>query len=408
MIRSFEVENYLSVKDRQIVNFAIHKSATDPDRHFASTPDKMRLPKVVAVFGANGAGKTSFLRVPRFLAEFIVNSAGWPANVEIPVAPFLSKKTLDEPSDFSIEFDMPITPTTIAVFDYKLRATKQKVHFESLHYSPGGKSRRLLFTRDHTRATPHLEYGPDFREKVLAAVPRDIINTKERASLIAVLAQFGHPASVELQKVAATLFTNVPLPGQQLFHPYWHEGVVTQVYRGEKRFRDTLRAFIRMIDLGIQDIDFGDTSTSNFDFAHLETSLPSFVHENLSRKVTFLEESHGTRALYTLLLPVICAIESGGIAVLDEFDSDIHPMVIPKIIERFQSNKDNPRKAQLIFCGHNPYTLSCLEKEEVYFAEKNSRGASTYFGLRDVKGVRRSDRYFIKYLSGIYGGVPNV
>ena len=409
MLRSFEVENYLSVKDRQVVKLAIHKSATDADHHFASTPDKIRLPKVVAIIGANGAGKTSFLRVPRFLAEFIVNSAGWPANVEIPVVPFLSKETIDLPSDFAIEFDMAIEPNRFAVFEYRLRATKEKVLFESLHYSPLGKSRRLLFARDHTMATPHHEYGPDFRDNVLSAIPTsDIINIKDRASLIAVLAQYGHKNSVAIQRAASMLFTNVPLPGQLALHPYWYESAVTQVYRGEKRYRDTLIDFIRLIDLGIEDIDFGEMTTNNFDPVHVENSLPTFIHENLSRKLTFPEESHGTRALYTILLPIIRAIDSGGIAILDEFDSDIHPMVIPKIIELFQSNKYNPGKAQLIFCGHNPYTLSSLEKEEVYFAEKSSRGASRYFGLRDVKGVRRSDRYFTKYLSGIYGGTPNV
>jgi hypothetical protein len=408
MIRSFEVENFLSIKERQVVNFEIHKSATDPDRHFIKAADGIRVPAVVAIFGANGAGKTAFLRVLRFLADFIQNSTNYPANTEIPVAPFLSNETINEPSDFLVSFDLPVSDSAIAIYEYRLRAVKDRILYESLHYSPGGKNRRVLFIRDHQIATPHIEYGPDFRDQISAAVPRDAVMNKPRASLISLLAQFGHKHSMQLQQRVATMSSNVVAPGHQSLQSLVHEAMVTQIYRTHASVRDGLREFLRYADLGIEDVDFGDLTTTTVEWSNIEATLPTFRHRNLVRNVKLLEESDGTRALYSLILPIITALLQGGIAVIDEFDSDIHPMMIPKILERFQSRKRNKYRAQLIFCGHNPYTLSCLEKEEVYFAEKSRMGASSYYGLRDVKGVRRSDNFFVKYLSGVYGGVPNV
>jgi hypothetical protein len=60
-------------------------------------------------------------------------------------------------------------------------------------------------------------------------------------------------------------------------------------------------------------------------------------------------------------------------------------------------------------CKHvNVSLLECLIKEEVLFCEKDGRGRSTVYGLRDIQAVRRGDNFYRKYLSGVYGAVPNV
>ena len=56
--------------------------------------------------------------------------------------------------------------------------------------------------------------------------------------------------------------------------------------------------------------------------------------------------------------------------------------------------------------SHNATLLEHLVKEEVYFAEKDEAGKTHLYGLADVKGVRRDENIYAKYLAGAYGAVP--
>ncbi|MEE8394136.1 MAG: AAA family ATPase, partial [Rhodospirillales bacterium] len=98
----------------------------------------------------------------------------------------------------------------------------------------------------------------------------------------------------------------------------------------------------------------------------------------------------------------------GGVAVLDELDSDIHPLLLPELIRMFQDEETNPLDAQLIFSCHNATLFEYLEKEEVYFTEKKADGSTEIYGLKDVKGIRRDTNIYAKYLMGAFGAVPQI
>ena len=98
----------------------------------------------------------------------------------------------------------------------------------------------------------------------------------------------------------------------------------------------------------------------------------------------------------------------GGVAVLDEFDNDIHPLLLPELVEKFLSPDENPNNAQLIMSCHSPILFETLEKDEIFFTEKDNDGRTHVFGASEIKGVRRDTNLYEKYLSGALGGVPRV
>ena len=102
------------------------------------------------------------------------------------------------------------------------------------------------------------------------------------------------------------------------------------------------------------------------------------------------------------------ALETGGVAVLDELDSSIHPMLLPKILRWFYDPERNPHDAQLWMSCQNASLLEDLIKEEVLFCEKDRSGRTQVYGLRDIQSVRRTDNYYRKYLSGAFGAVPQI
>jgi hypothetical protein len=57
---------------------------------------------------------------------------------------------------------------------------------------------------------------------------------------------------------------------------------------------------------------------------------------------------------------------------------------------------------------HSASLLSELTKEEVLFCEKDRIGQTSVFKLAEIEGVRRSENFYGKYMSGEYGAVPQV
>lgn len=94
--------------------------------------------------------------------------------------------------------------------------------------------------------------------------------------------------------------------------------------------------------------------------------------------------------------------------LIDEFDVDLHPMLIPEILRWFQDPAINRYQAQLFFAAHNVSIMDALEKEEIFLVEKSRDGASSIIGLKDIRGVRREPSLQRKYLGGVFGAVPNI
>jgi hypothetical protein len=101
-------------------------------------------------------------------------------------------------------------------------------------------------------------------------------------------------------------------------------------------------------------------------------------------------------------------LQNGGIAVLDEMDNDLHPLMIPEIVNLFTSKNYNPKNAQLLFSTHSVQILNKLDKQQIILVEKNEKNISEAWILSDMKGVRSDDNFYAKYMAGAYGAIPKV
>ncbi|HLL82035.1 MAG TPA: hypothetical protein VK420_05265, partial [Longimicrobium sp.] len=76
---------------------------------------------------------------------------------------------------------------------------------------------------------------------------------------------------------------------------------------------------------------------------------------------------------------------------------------------RFMSPTGNPRPAQLLFNTHDTNLLSedLLRRDQVWFTEKTSDGATRLFPLTDFR-ARKLENLERGYLQGRYGAVPSL
>ncbi len=93
--------------------------------------------------------------------------------------------------------------------------------------------------------------------------------------------------------------------------------------------------------------------------------------------------------------------------MIDEIDSEVHPLILPAIMNWFYDRAVNPLLAQLWISGHSSSLLEDLRKEEIFFTEKDGEGKTSVFGLKDIERTRRSELLSAVY-GRLYGAVPRI
>lgn len=128
----------------------------------------------------------------------------------------------------------------------------------------------------------------------------------------------------------------------------------------------------------------------------------------------FDEESDGTKHYYSLLGPILEALEDGRLLVSDELDRSLHSHLVWRLIQLFSLPKNNRKQAQLIFTTHDVTVMdkSLLRPDQIYLTEKDPESYETeLLCLSDFEGVNKKDRGFSldkKYLQGRFGAIPDV
>lgn len=118
-------------------------------------------------------------------------------------------------------------------------------------------------------------------------------------------------------------------------------------------------------------------------------------------------ESEGTKKLFSLAGPLMDTLKNGRILFIDEFDARLHPLITYEIIRLFNSNKTNPKNAQIIFATHDTNLLSnkLFRRDQIWFAEKDKGGATHLYSLAEYK-VRNDASFENDYIQGKYGAIP--
>lgn len=404
MIHRLEIENFYSIRETQVIDLRIGAKVPDDEGRFGRLRDgnDVRVPKTVAFFGANASGKSNVLRALAFLRWFLVDSVNLPLDVSLPDLRFADGNTA--PTRIKVYFDWSADPWSAApdksapfaqyIYGVILGGTPGQstiVLSEELRLQPPtGKSRRI-FVRT---ANGEVEGGAGFSLKGFGLILKNLRPSVGVASAVAQLAdKHPHPAA-GLLAWARRLASNI-LGWSAVFD----ERNATKYYAENPEKSGVLLRVIQQLDTGIMGMTRPDTANG---------LQPEFIHQGLGRPLTLASESEGTRQYYRIHPIIWETLEHGGIAVVDEMDSTIHPMVLPAILRWFYNPVVNSQQAQLWMSGHSASLLEELKKEEVFFTEKDWQGCTKIYGLKDIEGVRRVDNFYQKYLGGVYGAVPRI
>ena len=422
MLLRFGVENHLSIRDHQELTLTAAKRVK---RSGPTTPVPILAEDAVPVavlYGANASGKSNLVHAIRLMRGHIVNShKSRDAGDRIPRYPFLlDGDSENEPTHFHCMFTVREQEASAPqeVYEYGFSCTDTEYTNEWLHRIARHKRQttQVLFRRTATEDGVKMAFGGHLRGENQAIASL----TRPNSLFLSAAAQNNHPQLGAIHRQF--------LEGWQLAQVAHIESEFAKRFDGFEH-KDAFLEMMRQADLGIvgtelDDYDIPEAEQEKFRefqraYANLTGSTDEtdrlvlslkrfrFKHAGTAgtRSLDYDLESRGTQRLAALAIPMLNAISMGQLVVVDELDASLHHRLTEALIQLFKSER-NQHSAQLIATLHDTALLhDGLDLDEVWLAEKDSSGASTFTPLTDFRIRSREDLERV-YRDGRVGGAP--
>lgn len=394
MLISLRFKNFYSFAEETVIDFAVGKQPMASG--FDIALPAQRLNKVIAVVGANGAGKTQLIKPLAFLSWF-VSSSFLEQSPEQLIPYFPHVLHADEETSLTLQFVLDGREYRYQVVLHQQRVTSEILSVRtSTQFS-------YLFKRERAGQRFH------FKEKGFPFPAKIAEGLRDNASLLAAAYAYDVDQAKPFVRFFRSMLSNVASTGRSGFRS-GEIFRVAEVYQQNPILKSRMVEALQEFDLGIADIQFEQMERTGEDGQTTVIHFPFGLHQDAGGKwfkLPFFEESNGTQSAFVVLERVLQVLNTGGMAIIDEIDNDLHPHLIPKILDWFRFEHTNPHQAQMIFTCHTPEVLNRLQKHQVYLCEKQQQYSSAW-RLDEVVGLRADDNLYAKYMAGALGAVPEV
>lgn len=384
MLLQFSVTNHRSIKETAIISM---KAATDKTRkEILFSPDgKKELVPVMAIYGANAAGKSNVIHALLLMREMVCGSFAKPLKgAELPYEPFAFLDGQTEPTAFEIIYYYDGIK-----YAYGFSFDKDRILSEYLYHWPNGRE-ALVFSREKDQYV--------FRESIQEQLTLAGRTSENRLYLTSSnewnCAQTEKAYLWFQQKLCGLITTG-----------YSNETTIDAIRKGGEEKQKVVKEMM-LADLGICNVVLSGTK---------EKPIVSTVHqltdENGNRKQYTLQlgqESVGTQRFFSRIGLWMDVMHSGGVLVVDEIEASMHPLLTRHLIEMIQDQTINQNHAQLIFTTHDTglLDLKLLRRDQIWFAEKDEKSMQTEVYALTEFSPRKEENIAKGYLQGRYGAVP--
>lgn len=384
MLLQFSVTNHRSIKETAVISM---KAAADKTmkKNLISPDGKKELVPVMAIYGANAAGKSNVIHALLLMREMICGNYAKPLKgAELPYEPFAFVDGETKPTAFEI-----IYYNDGIKYAYGFSFNKNRIIDEYLYHWPNGRE-ALVFSREKDKY--------EFRESIQEQLTLAGRTSDNRLHLTT--SNEWNCAQTEksylwfqknLRGVIATGVSN--------------EATIAAIREGGDEKKRILKEMM-LADLGICNVELTGTK---------EKPIISTVHRltdsnGEQKQYTLLlgQESVGTQRFFSRIGFWMEAINSGAVLVVDEIEASMHPLLTRHLIEMIQDQTVNQNHAQLIFTTHDTglLDLKLLRRDQIWFAEKDEKSMQTDIYALTEFSPRKDENIAKGYLQGRYGAIP--
>lgn len=393
-----------------------------------NTDEKIPLLRHALIYGANGSGKSNFVKVLNFLKTF-VTTENFLDNIEINDYFFQLVRSNKEPMKVEIEFS---TNGKYYIYAFEITRSQKNNIKEYLKLSGLGENDdKIIFERD----------GNDIIPTTNKELSTKLLKNNPLSSIIPLNQKYPIINNDEINKVykwflselsIITINSQIPFlidmmsKNNQLFD-------FSNKLLSELNITDSLKISETPIDKWLANknnlseiqqilskthvtdnsgVSAFSNNRNNFNIIlkNGEQIVQEFLFEQIGiagykKKMNIESQSDGTVRLLTLI-PAIYNVTRGKVVIVDEIENSMHPTLIYQLL-KYIFNRES--KGQLICTTHltllqNQQEL--LRPDELWKVEKQN-GSSAMSSFNDYK-IHNTMNIRKGYEEGRYGGIPQI
>ena len=384
MLLQFSVTNHRSIKETAIISM---KAAADKTmKEVLISPDgKKELVPVMAIYGANAAGKSNVIHALLLMREMVCGSYAKPLKgTELPYEPFAFVDGQPEATVFEI-----IYYNEGIKYAYGFSFNKDRIIKEYLYHWPNGRE-ALVFSREKDK----YEFRESIQEQLTLAG-----RTPENRLYLTSSNEWNCSQTEKAYLWFQKHVQGVIAAGES------NDITIDAIRRGGEEKQHILKEMM-LADLGICNVELTGTR---------EKPIVSTVHQLMDtngtkKQYTLLldQESVGTQRFFSRIGLWMGALNSGAVLVIDEIEASMHPLLTRHLIEMVQDQTINQNHAQLIFTTHDTglLDLKLLRRDQIWFVEKDEMSMQTDIYALTEFSPRKDENIAKGYLQGRYGAIP--
>jgi len=426
MLLRFKIKNFLSFSEETVFDM-FPNIKREKFSHHIYTDMVVPLLKQAAIYGANGSGKSNFIKAIAFLREFVIYD-NFLNHIDLDISDCFFQLTPEKQQTISFELEFFYKEK---YYLYNVCIDKKEIS-EKLSLSGLNKTDdKLIFERQGTKIhSPYLQNEESARQ---------LLSLNPQSSLLPLNQRYPVLIGSDANKVY-DWFT------KQLDIIVINNAIPTLIYQMQQnpRLLKFANQVFENIGIGVKTLKIANTlyekwianpkNAAIFQDIRIKSKEPNFVfrmennrniynvsvHDGVRSVQEFLfnqigqsgyhkemkisSQSDGTVRLLTLIPAMYGAMFLNRAVFIDEIDNSIHPNLIFELLKFFGHNKSN---GQLIFTTHTTSLLNQQElvrPDEIWLTEK-SNGSTRMYSLNDFK-LHHTLNIENGYLDGRYGGVP--
>lgn len=400
MLLEFSCSNHKSIKEE--VKFSMIAGKDKTYEEYLKDFGNHRVLRSAVIYGANGSGKSNFLRAFSFMQELVTKSIYYQPGEKVWQVPH-KLSTEETPSEYHIQF----VKNDIR-YAYGFSIKQNEVEEEYLYSFPKGKQ-VIIFER--TKMS--VQYGDKYKTtfNTVNKILKEIL--KENRLFLSCAASYSSIKEVE----EVFLFFRNDIVVYNSTENNW-EKYSAKLMQEDKQIRNLFLTILQALGADVKDIK---VRLEELPLSGLPISLYSLEEQMLMQKkyiidakmvydqfeVDLEDESDGIQRLFEMICPIIDILKNGKILLCDEIESSLHETIIFQLVQFFQSYEIE-KFAQLIFSTHNTSLLNMdlFRRDQIWFTQLNEERATDLYSLVEVKNVRKFENLEKGYVSGKYGGIP--
>ena len=430
MIIKFEVENYLSFKDKAIFDLTAADITEFPDNVYES--DDTGFLKSSILYGANSSGKSNLFRAMLFFNELIQYSQKQLDNDSIipRITYLLDEKYYKKPTYMSIT----VLCEDDIIYEYSALFDNNHIIEEELNrFNDDTEEYDKVFKREdsevHYEGFGNKKNNDMFSELVKSFLRRNSLflsvlysSNMQDPDVMRFFSEINEHRFLRVRSDFDMIMLGKPMRGRELHRT---RAVARRMENrkttGDMAYIEKINCIIKAADVDIVRIDSQKIKELE-DENVVRTRLVSehkTINENGEEKIVAFNteefESDGTKGLIGLAPDLVDIIDNNGVIIFDEMDTSFHPLLTQMIVKLINSKKSN-KKGQLIFSAHDISLIdnysNIFRRDQIYFCEKINSSSHIY-SLYDIKGsnkktIRKDENFARNYIRGKYKAIPIV